>query len=111
MSVRSFKFHKFTSDSTDLTHYVSLNPGGASGHYSVYARKISGAGTATLTVSGTFKSAPTANDLFQVQAPTSVGTGALTNILGVSEEDQFPYLVLSLDRTGVCEVDVYVTLL
>ena len=111
MSVRSFKYVKYDSGSTDETEVLNLNPGGASGHYSVYARRIGGAGTATLTVSGSFKSAPSANDKFEVQAATSVGTGSLTNILGASEEDQFPYLVLALDRTGTCEVDVYVTLM
>lgn len=118
MSQRSFKYHKFLSASTDLTIVIPLSGGGVAGTYAVYARRISGAGTATLAVDGSFRSGssetdgiPAANDRVAVQTATSVGTGALTNILGTSEDDVFPYLVLALDRTGTCEVDVYIALM
>lgn len=116
MSSRSFKYHKFVSGSTDITIVMPLNEGGVAGTYAVYARRISGSGTATLAVDGSFKSGrietdllPAANDRFAVQAATSIGTGGLTNVLGASEEDKFPFLVLSLDRTGTCEVDVFIS--
>lgn len=108
MSQRSFHYHKFTSGSSDPTEVVVVAPGGAAGTFAVYATRISGSGTATLAVDGSFKSVPTANDLFSIQTAATVGTGALTNVLGTSEEDQFPYLKFTLDRTGTCEVDVYV---
>lgn len=106
---RSFKTYTFASGSTDPTVTIPVPEGGASGSFSLYARRTAGAGTATLAVDGSFKSAPTTNDRFVVQAATSVGTGALTNILGTSEEDRFPYLVLTLDRTGTSTVVVYMT--
>jgi hypothetical protein len=111
MSQRSFLYKKFLSGSDDPTSVLKLGPGGPVGTYAVYARRISGSGTATLAVDGSFKSAPGANDLFSVQTAATVGTGALTNILGTSEDDLFPYLKLSLDRTGTCEVDVYIALM
>jgi hypothetical protein len=111
MNSRSFKYYKFRSGSANETAVIPLNPGGQAGVFSLYTRKISGSGSATLAVDGAFKSNPAANDKFAVQSATSVGSGALTNILGTSREDQFPYLSLTLARTGTIEVDVYVTLL
>lgn len=106
---RSLTFYKFVSASTDVAVTLPVPEGGAAGSFSLYVRKTAGAGTATLAVDGAFKSAPTSNDKFAVQAATSVGSGALTNLLGTSEEDRFPYLTLTLDRTGTCEVEVYIT--
>lgn len=108
MARRTFKAYSFTSGSTDITVTIPVPEGGASGSLALYTRRTGGAGTATLAVDGTFKSAPTANDRFVVQAATSVGTGAVTNLLGASEEDRFPYLTLVLDRTGTSAIDVYI---
>ena len=105
---RTFKLVSFATSSSDETTVIPVTEGGASGSFSVYARKVSGAGSATLAVDGTFKSSPTANDRIAVQAATSVGTGALTSILAI-ENNKFPYLALVLDRTGEIAVDVFVT--
>ena len=109
--MRSYKYLSFETGTTDVVETVVVPDGGEIGLYSVYARKIGGAGSATLKVEGSFVSDPGANDLLEVQSATSVGTGALTNILGASEETVFPYLTLTLDRTGSCAVDVYVTVM
>lgn len=109
IGARAYKQYTFDSGSTDETVTIPITEGGAAGNFAVYAQRVSGAGTATLAVDGAFKSAPAANDRFAVQTATSVGTGALTNILGTSEEDRFSYLTLVLDRTGICEVNVYIT--
>ena len=106
---RIFKLVQFETSSDDEAIIVPITEGGASGSFSVYARKVSGAGSATLAVSGSFKSDPASNDLITVQAATSVGTGAMENILGASEDNRFPYLELDLARTGEIAVDVFVT--
>ena len=106
---RVFKKAAFLTGTTDDTVVIPVSDSAGAGLVAVYSRKTGGAGSANLTVSGAFVSEPTADDLFQIQAPTSVGTGALTNILGTSEDHRFPYIVLFLDRTGSISVDVFVS--
>lgn len=106
LGTRTIKKLDFASGSSDVGQVIPLNEGGAAGEVYVFAQRESGTGTATVTVQGSFKADPSANDLFEMVAATASGTGALTAI-GNAETD-FPYVRLFLDRTGTSAVGVYV---
>lgn len=99
--VRRFTF------TLDETRVVEV-PTGPLAKIAVYARRASGAGTATLAVYGTFATVGTDTNLrVQITAATSVGTGVLTPI-GTAAEIPYQRLVLVWDATGTIVGDVVV---
>ena len=80
------------------------------GRIAVYARRVSGTGTATLAVRGGFTDDldDTSNDTIQITGPTAEGTGALT-VITADSQTPFAHLVLIHTLTGTATSEVFVT--
>lgn len=100
---------RYTFASTDSTISVPVGNQGGSGRIAVFARRLTGAGTATLAVRGSFTDevGDTSNTAVQITAPTAVGTGALTQI---TADGNTPYAHLHLvyDATATLTTEVFV---
>ena len=107
MRNRHVTLHTFASGSTDVTVTIPLPEGGGAGKFSVWSRRVSGSGTATLAIDGTFKATPASDDRFVVQTANTVGTGVLTSVT-TNKDALFSQLTIVLDRTGTCAVDVFI---
>lgn len=75
--------------------------------FSVYAKRVSGSGTATVAVAGSFVSLPGSNDKVAIQSATAAGSGS-TTLIADAKDSVFPYLVVTAALTGSSTTHVYV---
>ena len=104
--MRTTRRFTFTADGTKA---VPIGNQVVSNRVAVYARRVSGAGTATLAVLGAFTDDldDLANEAIQIQAATAMGTGILTPILADGQQP-YSHLVLVYDVTGTATYEVFV---
>lgn len=102
MRTRSTKFLQFSKSETQTIEV----PEGTK--YSVYAKRKSGSGTATFAVGGSFRGAPTSDDIVAVQSAASVSSDAITLVTD-SKSSVFTYLHITSVVTGTATFEVYVS--
>ena len=99
---------RFTFGDTQ-TISVPVGVTGNSGRIAVFARRLTGSGTATVAVRGSFTdlATDTTNTAVQVTAPSSIGTGVLTQITA-DANTPYAHLHIVYVASGTLTAEVFV---